>query len=76
MSFDTDYTRRLYLFAELLQRFPHRKTRKLQREALKYYPLYYTESVRRWMSSKIAKKAQYIADNTSQARLRELSSQA
>lgn len=50
---DCDWGRRMNLLVELMQLSPNKRMKKLQREALKYYPLYYTESIRNWMSYKI-----------------------
>jgi len=51
---DCDWNKRMNILTELMQLKPDGKMKKLQREALKYYPLYYTESIRAWMSFRIA----------------------
>ena len=40
MICDTDYWPRMELLYQLTQRSPNKPMRKLQRESLKYYPLY------------------------------------
>jgi len=52
MYIDCDWGRRMETLVELMQLCPHKSMKKLQREAMKYYPLYYTESKRAWMSVK------------------------
>ncbi len=52
--YDYDYGTRLRLLAELMEASPDKKVRDLQREALKYYPIYSTESIRHWMSIRTA----------------------
>ena len=54
--FDLDYLARMKLLYELTQKSPKKPMRKLQREALKYYPLYYKENQRAWLSTKTAFK--------------------
>ena len=54
---DVDWGKRMELLLDLMHRSPHTKMRKLQWEALKYYPLYYVSSIRNWMSTAIAFKA-------------------
>ena len=56
MIADYDYWPRLQLLYQLTQKSPDRPMRKLQREALKYYPLYYKETQRAWLSTKTAFK--------------------
>ena len=46
---DYDYGTRLRLLADLMHRSPNKPVRKLQREALKYYPLSGKEAIRNWM---------------------------
>ena len=60
-SFDFDYHNRMNLLIELLG-VPgkDKPVRKLLREALKYYPLSSTESIRNWMSINTAIKASAI----------------
>lgn len=62
MSIDVDYHRRLELLAELMIQNPHRRMKKLQREALKYYPLYYKENIRHWMGFRTAFRASDLID--------------
>ena len=54
--FDLDYLDRMELLYKLTQKSPNKPMRKLQREALKYYPLYYKENQRDWLSTKTAFK--------------------
>jgi len=54
--FDLDYLERMRLLYELTQKSPKKSMRKLQREALKYYPLYHKENQRAWLSIKTAFK--------------------
>jgi len=54
MIIDCDWGKRMVLLVELMQREPDKSMKKLQREAMKYYPLYYTQSIRAWMSWRIA----------------------
>jgi hypothetical protein len=57
MIIDSAWGERMALLVELMQLSPHKPMKKLQWEAMKYFPLYYTESQRSWMSSKTALKA-------------------
>lgn len=54
--FDLDYWPRLELLYELAQVSPNKPMRKLQFEALKYYPLKHKENKRAWLSIKTAFK--------------------
>lgn len=54
---DTAYLARMEFLVELMQLCPKKPMRKLQWEALKYYPLYYKANVRRWMSWRTAFRA-------------------
>jgi len=56
MICDTDYWPRMELLYQLTQRSPNKPMRKLQRESLKYYPLYYQETQKTWLSTKTAFK--------------------
>ena len=60
MLFDADYNKRMELLVSLMRLDPHKSMKKLQREALKYYPLYYNNFIRLWMSSKTAGRAAEI----------------
>lgn len=55
--YDVDWGKRMDLLVELMQLEPHKPMKKLQREALKYYPLYRDECIRAWMSWHVACKA-------------------
>ena len=59
MIYDTDFLNRIELLIDLMQKEPRKPMKKLQWEALKFYPLHYTASIRHWMSWKIAA---YAAD--------------
>jgi hypothetical protein len=54
--FDSDYLDRMKLLYELAQKSPKKPMRKLQREALKYYPLYHVKNQRAWLSTDTAFK--------------------
>lgn len=54
---DVDFHARLELLADLMKRSPNKRMKKLQWEALKYYPLYFTASIRHWMSARVASMA-------------------
>lgn len=62
MSVDTDYHERLTWLAELMVIDPKKSVKKLQREALKYYPLFHKEAVRHWMSWRTAFAAADLAN--------------
>ncbi len=51
---DCDWGRRMDMLVVLMQQNPKKKMKKLQAEALKYYPLYYNSSIRNWMSWRTA----------------------
>jgi hypothetical protein len=57
VGIDAGWHNRMELLIELMQLSPRKPMRKLQREALKYYPLYYTETQRKWMSFWTAQEA-------------------
>jgi hypothetical protein len=57
MTIDTDYSKRMELLTQLMNLNPHKPIKKLQREALKYYPLHYKESIRMWMGWRVAAQA-------------------
>lgn len=59
---DTAFLDRIELLLELMQIEPDKPMKKLQWEALKYYPLYYTANIRRWMSWKTASYAADLAN--------------
>jgi len=61
---DYDFNTRLALLAELMERNPEKRMKNLQREALKYYPLDGNESIRHWMSTRVAFLAADIANKT------------
>lgn len=63
MSIDADFHKRLELLADLMEQDPNKKMRKLQREALKYYPLHYKECIRGWMKIRIGFLAADICNN-------------
>lgn len=54
VSYDFDWGRRLRWLAELMTKNPDKAVRKLQWEALKYYPLASKEGIRGWMTMRIA----------------------
>lgn len=54
MSIDADFSPRLNWLSELMVQDPDKSVRKLQWEALKYYPLSCTEGIRTWMTMRIA----------------------
>lgn len=54
---DSAYGQRMELLVELMQISPNKPMKKLQWEALKFYPLYYKESIRWWMGWRIAARA-------------------
>jgi hypothetical protein len=54
MSVDADWHKRLNWLADLMIQDPDKMVRKLQWEALKYYPLHYKECIRGWMKMRIA----------------------
>lgn len=54
---DCDWNKRMTLLVELMQLRPDKPMKKLQREAMKYYPLHYTASQRLWLSYKTAMHA-------------------
>ena len=60
---DVHHHDRLCLLAELMQMSPDKPVRKLQREALKAYPLTGTEAVRSWMSMRTAFAAADISNS-------------
>ena len=60
MIVDVDHAKRMELLVSLMRLEPDKSMKKLQREALKYYPLYYNNSIRMWMGSYIAMKAAEI----------------
>jgi len=60
MIVDVDHAKRMELLVSLMRLEPDKSMKKLQREALKYYPLYYNNSIRMWMGSNIAMKAAEI----------------
>jgi hypothetical protein len=62
MSIDTDYHNRLDWLAELMLQNPKSRVRRLQREALKYYPLSSKEAIRNWMSWRTAFAAAELAN--------------
>lgn len=62
MAVDSDWHRRLHLLAELMVDNPTSNMKRLQREALKYYPLASTEAIRNWMSWYTAFAAADIAN--------------
>ena len=53
MSIDSGFNDRLELLVDLMALFPDRSIRRLQKETLAIYPLYYTESRRHWLSHRI-----------------------
>ena len=57
MSIDADRHQRLLLLRDLAIASPNKSMKKLQREALKYYPLGGKEMIRNWMSYKTAEAA-------------------
>lgn len=59
MIYDTAFHNRVELLLELMELRPNKSMKKLQWEALKFYPLHYKASIRYWMSWKIAA---YAAD--------------
>jgi hypothetical protein len=64
MSVDVDYHKRLTWLAELMLIDPKKPVKKLQKEALKYYPLSSKEAIRNWMSWKTAFAACDIANKS------------
>lgn len=48
---DCDWGKRMDLLVDLMEIYPNGKMKDLQREAMKYWPLYYNHSIRKWMSS-------------------------
>jgi len=62
MSIDTDYHNRLDWLAELMLLNPKSRVKRLQREALKYYPLSSKEAIRNWMSWRTAFDAAEVAN--------------
>ena len=54
--FDLDYLERMKFLYELTLKSPSKPMRKLQRTALKHYPLYFKENQRSWLSTKTAFK--------------------
>ena len=62
MSIDTDYHNRLDWLTELMLQNPKSRVRRLQRKALKYYPLSSKEAIRNWMSWRTAYAAAELAN--------------
>jgi hypothetical protein len=62
MSIDTDYHNRLDWLAELMLQNPKSRVRRLQKEALNYYPLGSKEAIRNWMSWRTAFAAAEVID--------------
>ena len=49
MSIDADYGSRIHLLMDLMVQDPNKPVRKLQWEALKYFPIASKEGIRKWM---------------------------
>jgi len=62
ISCDYDFGRRLEWLAELMTLYPKKLVRKLQWEALKYYPLASQPGIRGWMTLRVAFMAADIAN--------------
>lgn len=69
ISYDLGYHDRFNLLCELMRLYPNSKMRKLQKEALRYYPLTSIEGQRQWLSMATAWKA---ADRLNEELLGEL----
>ena len=54
---DYDYNTRMGLLIELMELDSNKPVRKLLKECLSYYPLYYTSTQRHWLSIDTAFKA-------------------
>jgi hypothetical protein len=72
MSCDTDRHVRLELLAELMLANPARRIKRLQREALKFYPLGSKEAIRHWMSWRTAFAAADIANDKFMSEIKEV----
>lgn len=57
MSIDCDWGRRMDMLLNLMQLCPDKPMIDLQREALKYFPLYHKENFKAWLSFKTAMAA-------------------
>ena len=60
---DYGYSERMDWLIELIKLREGREPRKLLKEALNMYPLYYTNSQRQWLSMKTYNKALQIMEN-------------
>lgn len=56
-SYDFDFWPRMNWLCELMEKFPDKPMRKLQREAMHMYPIGFIELQRYWLSSRLAFKA-------------------
>lgn len=70
MTCDVDYGSRLKLLSELMETDPDKPVKKLQREALKYYPLFNPHAIKHWLSYKVAFEAAEILNKNLLERLK------
>jgi len=62
MNYDAHFADRIRWLAELMIISPYKPMKKLQREALKLYPLYHKEANRHWLSWRTAFQASDVLE--------------
>ena len=60
VGYDFDYGKRLEWLADLMEKFPGKKMRQLQKEAMHLYPIESVEGQRNWLSIDTGFKAAEI----------------